>query len=424
MVDAGSTDGTQEYASQCQQGDARIQLLFADKKSMGYQYNLGIAAAQGEYVGFCESDDYVDARMFAALYAAAAKQAFPDCVKSDYYMFFRRGEEEIALYCSCRPTEEMDSYRKVIRVEENVEGVFACNGNLWNGIYRRACINQRGVHFSETPGAAFQDHSFMLQTDVWCERWLFIPEAYYHYRRDNPGSSVNRKDGLLFVLQQIQFKIQYLAQHPTRKLLYGASIFAAQIGWLFSSYGGERKDRYTAEKACLEENLRREAIAFYTGMGYAQRSGIVKDQLVQFFLYAPQLFHTMAIAHYENEQANLYASWQFLCAHPGVVIFGSGERGQCLCMALLRNVYEGTICFCDNKAVLQGNVVMGQTVYSVLKAVQRYKDAVFVITNARYFYDMREQLLTYGVTVEQILLLDWVGPYFATGMDWRFCTGR
>ena len=66
-VDAGSTDGTLEILKEYAKKDTRIKLLTADKKSMGYQYNIGIAAAEGEYVGFCESDDYISETMYEKL---------------------------------------------------------------------------------------------------------------------------------------------------------------------------------------------------------------------------------------------------------------------------------------------------------------------------------------------------------------------
>ena len=58
-VDGGSTDGTVEIIEEYVTKDTRIKLLHSKKRSMGYQYNLGISAAKGRYIGFCESDDYV-----------------------------------------------------------------------------------------------------------------------------------------------------------------------------------------------------------------------------------------------------------------------------------------------------------------------------------------------------------------------------
>ena len=50
-VDAGSTDGTLEILEKYAAEDERITVIRATKKSYGYQMNLGIDAARGEYIG-------------------------------------------------------------------------------------------------------------------------------------------------------------------------------------------------------------------------------------------------------------------------------------------------------------------------------------------------------------------------------------
>ena len=84
-VDAGSTDGTLEILKEYAKKDTRIKLLTADKKSMGYQYNLGIQNADGEYVGFCESDDYLASDMLEKLYRTAEERGEMDFIKSDFF---------------------------------------------------------------------------------------------------------------------------------------------------------------------------------------------------------------------------------------------------------------------------------------------------------------------------------------------------
>ena len=46
VVDAGSTDGTWELANRLAKTDTRIKTILAEKRSMGYQYNLGIDKAK------------------------------------------------------------------------------------------------------------------------------------------------------------------------------------------------------------------------------------------------------------------------------------------------------------------------------------------------------------------------------------------
>ncbi|ELZ6270419.1 glycosyltransferase family 2 protein, partial [Campylobacter coli] len=58
-VDAGSTDGTLEVLREYEKNDERLKVIVSDKKSYGYQINLGIKEAKGEYLGIVESDDCI-----------------------------------------------------------------------------------------------------------------------------------------------------------------------------------------------------------------------------------------------------------------------------------------------------------------------------------------------------------------------------
>ena len=58
-VDAASDDGTREVLEAYASKDSRVKILDDIMHSTGYAKNIGIDAAQGEYIGIVESDDYV-----------------------------------------------------------------------------------------------------------------------------------------------------------------------------------------------------------------------------------------------------------------------------------------------------------------------------------------------------------------------------
>lgn len=58
-VDAGSTDGTLEILGDYVNKDSRVKLIHSNKKSYGYQMNLGIKEANGEYIAIVETDDFI-----------------------------------------------------------------------------------------------------------------------------------------------------------------------------------------------------------------------------------------------------------------------------------------------------------------------------------------------------------------------------
>ncbi len=72
-IDAGSTDGTLEILEEGAKDDPRIRILHSEVRSYGYQVNLGIREARGEYVAILETDDFVDPGMYETLYRLAGE---------------------------------------------------------------------------------------------------------------------------------------------------------------------------------------------------------------------------------------------------------------------------------------------------------------------------------------------------------------
>ena len=95
-IDAGSTDGTWEklllYANDHKYKDD-IRLLHCDVKSYGYQVNLGIHIAVGEYIAVLETDDYVEKDMYGCLYNLGILND-ADFVKADYDAFITYDENK------------------------------------------------------------------------------------------------------------------------------------------------------------------------------------------------------------------------------------------------------------------------------------------------------------------------------------------
>lgn len=68
VVNDGSTDESLELAKEIAKEDNRIKVYNKENGGPSSARNLGIEKASGEYIGFVDSDDYVDENMFAVLY--------------------------------------------------------------------------------------------------------------------------------------------------------------------------------------------------------------------------------------------------------------------------------------------------------------------------------------------------------------------
>lgn len=73
LVDDGSTDGSSALCDRLGREDPRIRVFHKENGGSSSARNLGIAQARGEYLGFVDSDDYVEPDMYEKLYDAMVR---------------------------------------------------------------------------------------------------------------------------------------------------------------------------------------------------------------------------------------------------------------------------------------------------------------------------------------------------------------
>lgn len=73
LVDDGSTDGTGQLCDRLAQEDSRIRVFHKANGGSSSARNLALETARGKYVGFVDSDDYIDSDMYEKLYQGIAR---------------------------------------------------------------------------------------------------------------------------------------------------------------------------------------------------------------------------------------------------------------------------------------------------------------------------------------------------------------
>lgn len=419
VVDAGSTDGTSEYVTQVAQMDARVRLFFADKKSMGYQYNLGIQNARGVYVGFCESDDYMDTSAYEKMYLTAVENEHPDAIKSDFYFFIMKDEEEISLYYSTFLSKQKNLYGKTINTR-NCPTLFFRDVNIWNGIYKREFLEKNNILLNESQGAAFQDAGFILQVHMTAEKEYYLKQAYYHYRKDNEGSSVYKKEIYKFAIWELEYMMCWFERNEQYTKLWAHTVFERLFGLFADLYGkyymknGETKCSDVLE---LQSRLK----CFVKTHGCSLQSELQKFWHFTLFLENVELFSKIVTQEIKNNIQDCLYFKNNIDQYKYSVIFGCGESGQVLLTILLKNGYKGEISFCDNNQEKWNGRVMGYPVISVEKACEEWENTCFLLPGSSlYWKEMKIQLWENGVDTENILVAPCFAPHSAMEIDWNY----
>ena len=68
LVDGHSTDKSGYICDKYKKIDSRIKVIHTEDKGVSYSRNIGIKAAKGDFIGFVDSDDYIDKDMYKKLY--------------------------------------------------------------------------------------------------------------------------------------------------------------------------------------------------------------------------------------------------------------------------------------------------------------------------------------------------------------------
>lgn len=140
--------------------------------------NTGLAAAMGEYIWHCDSDDFPQTDMLEKMYAAAVESG-ADIVYCDFYLSFEKNER----YMSTPDFEDADEMLR----EGFLSG--AMKYNVWNKIARRSLYADNGIIFPE--GHPMGEDMTMIQLAAVAKKVKRIGEALYHYVKLNEGAYSN-----------------------------------------------------------------------------------------------------------------------------------------------------------------------------------------------------------------------------------------
>ena len=93
LVDDGSTDSSGCICDEYAKKDERIKVIHKENAGQGVARNIALEYASGEYVGFVDSDDWIDPRMYQTLYTYAVKDQ-SDIVVCGRYLYWDDREKQ------------------------------------------------------------------------------------------------------------------------------------------------------------------------------------------------------------------------------------------------------------------------------------------------------------------------------------------
>ncbi len=389
-IDAGSTDGTLEILEAYAAGDKRLRIIHADKKSYGYQVNLGIELAAGEYLGIVETDDMIAPCMYEKLYQTAKAQDLEYC-KGGFTQFVESENGLQWKQSGGRCILDVNLLGKCFS-PKNMPELATQDYYIWAGIYRKDFL--RDIRLSETPGAAFQDIGFIYQVLCKAERAVYLAEEFYDYRQTRGNSSFN-KNGFRYLIEEYRnLREIMLQQSDAWRQAYYERLFRQTVGrFQRMAVSGRYWEETEGDIQVLQIMLRQ---AQADGAFSPDKLDEVNREIYDTLQDNPRGIFTREYQSFCLKTERLRGLLDFV-EDREIVIFGCGSYGRYI-HTLLETYRAGRVkAFCDNNRSLWNTSLQGIGIFALEEAGKRYQDCRYIIANARNAEAIREQLLKSGI---------------------------
>lgn len=185
-INDGSSDGSFDILKDYQTKYPKIiRIISKENGGQASARNLGIELARGEYIGFADSDDYVDLTMYDKLYKVALEND-SDIVECHYHsMLEQSGKDK----CGLPLYKEIGTRGKITSHQNVRELFFDPQVSPWNKLIKRELLIESGARFPE--GIIYEDTSFYIKILPFIKKHSYFDEklVYYSVRKNSTMTS-------------------------------------------------------------------------------------------------------------------------------------------------------------------------------------------------------------------------------------------
>lgn len=172
LIDDGSKDASGAICDEYAAKDTRVRVFHKENGGVSSARNIGLDNAQGEYITFCDADDYVTPDWLAAYGEAIAKNV--DLAIQGYYAI--DGDNTVEKNFSSCQGDTIEAKRQLITSLMS-QGMY---GYLWVKLFRRAIIEEHAIRF-DTQSTFREDEQFFSKCLEYTSSFIYTDRLGYYY---------------------------------------------------------------------------------------------------------------------------------------------------------------------------------------------------------------------------------------------------
>ena len=179
LIDDGSTDTSGQIIDEFKKKDNRIKVIHKENGGESNARNTGLRMATGEYIAFCDCDDWMDLDMYETL-AWELNQENIDMAASGWYKETDSSSQEIR---NALPVNSQvfgrEELLKYLYMRDSYRG-FAY---MWDKLYKREILKDKDgnwILFREDLRLG-GDVLYLAEVALNVKRAKYVDRAFYHY---------------------------------------------------------------------------------------------------------------------------------------------------------------------------------------------------------------------------------------------------
>lgn len=219
VVNDGSTDGTLDILNGFD--DERIKVITQENSGQGCARNTGMDTARGEYIGFVDADDTIEAEMYEKMYSLA-KEHDAEIVQCNLLDIWQDGRQKI----------QLQGFKGTVEIESCAEYMgkymigYIHSYEVCNKIFKRDFLLKNSLKMPDTRKYFSEDILFNMEAIKYLKRICFIKEPYYNYYQYS-GSHMHSSEAKR-LRQMISMFDEFLEQ-TDGKMYNAVSLLAAKV---------------------------------------------------------------------------------------------------------------------------------------------------------------------------------------------------